>query len=316
MCHIWDIVGDIMYGETIKQLRKSKNFLMKEVYGGILSRSTAHRFENNMTNTTVENLLNILGNLGIYSFDEFLFIHKKRRNQSSLNIDRLLEIIIKEKEDNNGNNKFTRQFYEVYKNSPKQEEIFYAYIAHLDILMNENSTSVSLPSQFQNEYEFIQNYLTSIESWTLRELELFPFVSICFNEDGRNNLLKTFKKNYVEYKDYIYNWQEAYTNHLINFSMHTLRLEKYQDLSEELREIEELFRQYPRLEWNLINKCRFLILLISISTYKKKKTDVNANLEKLAKCIKSISNSEDELASFYTEYAHFQIGKISSNNNK
>ncbi|MFC6293927.1 helix-turn-helix domain-containing protein [Lactiplantibacillus daoliensis] len=62
-------------GVTIKQLRLAKGLTQAGVYGGIVSRSFASRFESGHNDISASKLFEILDNLAV-SVDEFRFIHQ------------------------------------------------------------------------------------------------------------------------------------------------------------------------------------------------------------------------------------------------
>lgn len=82
------------FGITVKELRESRGFMIKEVYTGVIGRTTAYRFERGTTTISTTNLLKILYNIGIYSMDEFLFFHQKRCKNHTYDLDKFLTQLI------------------------------------------------------------------------------------------------------------------------------------------------------------------------------------------------------------------------------
>ena len=75
-------------GITVKRIREDKGFLSKETYEGILSRSTAYRFEKDVAKVTLKQLQDILKRLNIFSLDEFVFLRRKWYLESAQEIGR------------------------------------------------------------------------------------------------------------------------------------------------------------------------------------------------------------------------------------
>ena len=203
-------------------------------------------------------------------------------------------------------------FYLQYKESKVREEKFYAYVAHLDYLLNKApmvTTIPKLPKEFQHEYQFIESYLLSIENWTLRELDLFPFLSSCFNDDARPLLMDRFKKSYLRYKDYYEEWESWYVNNLLNYAMNSVFLKKYTDLLKNTAEIEQLFSNYPKLHWQLLHKCRLLFLQTLCGAYQKKPLDVQTAFQQLQN-ISNVLPKNSELMDFYLSYTPKMVNEL------
>ncbi|NLR10661.1 MULTISPECIES: helix-turn-helix domain-containing protein [Lactobacillaceae] len=69
-------------GITLKQIRQSKGFTQREVYGNILSRSFASRLERGQHDVTAERLFQILDRLGV-SANEFRFMQNNDQPTAS-----------------------------------------------------------------------------------------------------------------------------------------------------------------------------------------------------------------------------------------
>lgn len=157
------------YGATVKKIREDKGILIKELYKGILSRTTAYRFENDFSSVNISELNKIIKALEMISSSEFFYLHDVLTKKHNVSIDLALsEITNKEVERENKSDVY--QFYKQFKDSKNKEEKFYAYVAHLEYMLNSFPVVDSLPLEFQHEYAFVEHYLIEIDTWTLKEL--------------------------------------------------------------------------------------------------------------------------------------------------
>ncbi len=305
------------FGVTIKELREKRGFQIKEVYSGVVGRSTAFRFERGTTNISTKKLLEVLYNIGIYSMDEFLFFHQKRINEPSKDLDKYLAQLM-HKEGLNIKSKKHDQvlgFYEEFKNSKKKEEKFLAYAAHFDYLTNqEENMGKNIPiaeilKEYQDQWEYIENYLLEIESWSFRELDWFPFLSSCFHKENRPLLLARFKKNFKELRDYYENWERHYINNLINYLMNSVYMGYYDELEKDISEIDKYFEIYSELQWELSQRCRILYIKIIIAGKERRMDIIRKNYEQLSK-ISNVLPKNNELMDFYLEDSLRKVKEI------
>ncbi|TXK47388.1 helix-turn-helix transcriptional regulator [Lactococcus sp. dk322] len=190
------------FGVTLRQLRESRGMKASDIYSGIISRTTAFRFEGGKTNISTGKLLEILYRVGIDSFDEFLFFHEQLFDNTSRSLNKLLKQVIHEQgiKIKTTKHKKSLEFYEMYKESKHKEEVFLAYVAHYDYLINQsdlfNQTNYhsQILKDYEKEWDDAARYLLSIETWSFRELDWFSFMSGCFDKELRITLLKSFKK--------------------------------------------------------------------------------------------------------------------------
>lgn len=300
------------YGETFKDLRIQRGFQVMEVYGGIISRTTAYRFESGENQISIENLTPLLYNIGIFSVDEFLFLHNQRNQLPPQNLDLYVSKLMQEDSavvfsKSNGT---TMAFYQQYKDSSKKEERFYAYLVHYNILTSWQQ-ELSLPPEFNHEYQFMQNYLLQIESWGLRELENFGFLSGCFDRETRRLLLPRFKSNFLRYQDYFSDWANHYMLNLVNYSMNTSHRQDFQDLPEELVAIQELMENNPRLNWYTVHLIRYLHLQILVAAVQGNKQELVLKLERLIAYQKAVPEVAN-IAVFYVDHTRKKIKQINA----
>lgn len=299
------------YGKVIKIIRQQKGFLIKEVYSGILGRTTAYRFEQGTTNISTKKLQKVLKALGINSMDEFFYLYGRITGTQEPSVDKILNLILQREplSFNHNNHQATLDFYLQHKNSKNREEQFYALLAHLDYYQNGTSPTIKFPEAFPKESKFMNDYLLSIESWTLRELDVFPFISICFTKEIRPLLMERFKKNFMSYRDYLEKWEIEYANHLINYVQISILIGYYEDLQEDIGEIEKLFDNYPKLHLYLLHKIRLLYLQTMRDAYFHKQLEVNCDIHKLQEIVKVLPENK-ELIAFYLDVLKTEIPKL------
>ncbi|WP_311407838.1 hypothetical protein [Liquorilactobacillus uvarum] len=297
------------FGITVKSLREKRGFQIKEVYSGVIGRTTAFRFEKGETNISTQKLLKVLYNMGIYSMDEFLFFYEQGKdNVFNNDLDKHLTHIMQEEERNIKSKKHVRvfDFYKKYENSKKKEEKFLAYAAHFDYLINQNENIgkklrlTGVLKEFQLQWDYIERYLLDIETWSFRELDWFPFLSGCFHEEARPLLLARFKKNFKELKGYYEHWEKHYSNNLINYLMNSVYMGYYGELEEDMKEVDYCYQMYPELRWELSQRCRVLYIKVIIAGLKQNIDQIKKNYLELTE-IEKIMGKDNELMEFYLE---------------
>lgn len=296
------------YGATIKKIRENKGMLIKELYSGILSRTTAYRFENDFSSVSITEFDRIIKALGMSSSSEFFYLHEINKDKKMTSIDiSFAEIANKEAERQDKREVY--QFYKQFKDSQNKEEKFYAYVAHLEYMLNSFPVIDSLPQEFQHEYAFIENYLIEIDTWTLKELDLFPMLSCCFQEASLPSLFSKFKKNYLKYKDFDEQWERRYTNHIINYALSMVVTERYRLLENCTNEIGKLFENYPNMCWDLYLRIRVTMLQGFKEAYKRNTESLKKYRTEMEKII-SFMPENDKLSKFYMDFFNDTILKI------
>lgn len=258
-------------GATIKKLREEKGFTVKEVYTGVVSRTTAYRFENDFTDIGFSNLREITHRLNISSLDELVYLRNKWFTVTEGD-DSLLSAVNKEitmHQTQAYDPKWENvSIYQQFKDSPNSKERFYAYLIHFVALLNMwhvDQDIVTFPSEFTAEYQFMQQYLLKMTTWTKDELEIFPVIGCFFEPTSRTVLLKRFKVNYAKYHEHIgQSWYDSYINHLLNYALSINTYDKqpatYVEIDQIVSEINALYDKQPDLKLNLINYQRLILL--------------------------------------------------------
>lgn len=255
-------------GQTIKKIREEKGFLVKEIYSDILSRTTAFRFERDETEVTFDQLLIILKRINISDIQEFIFLRELYFGISEPHseFEKIMNII-----EDNVETQPSIDFYNKYKDSKSTRERFHAYVIHIEYLINRRSRTNNeatnlLPVEFKVEYDYVRDYLMQSNSWTLDELDLFPFLSFAFEPEVREILFEKFIKNYQRYRNYTdKDWFNSYLNNLLNFCLIDIQLETFNSLIKHMLLIDALMLEKHTI--TVENQVRILILQIVRATY-------------------------------------------------
>lgn len=255
-------------GQTIKKIREEKGFLVKEIYSDILSRTTAFRFERDETEVTFDQLLIILKRINISDIQEFIFLRELYFGISEPHseFEKIMNII-----EDNVETQPSIDFYNKYKDSKSTRERFHAYVIHIEYLVNRRSRTNNeatnlLPVEFKVEYDYVRDYLMQSNSWTLDELDLFPFLSFAFEPEVREILFEKFIKNYQRYRNYTdKDWFNSYLNNLLNFCLIDIQLETFNSLIKHMLLIDALMLEKHTI--TVENQVRILILQIVRATY-------------------------------------------------
>lgn len=255
-------------GQTIKKIREEKGFLVKEIYSNILSRTTAFRFERDETEVTFDQLLIILKRINISDIQEFIFLRELYFGISEPHseFEKIMNII-----EDNVETQPSIDFYNKYKDSKSTRERFHAYVIHIEYLVNRRSRTNNeatnlLPVEFKVEYDYVRDYLMQSNSWTLDELDLFPFLSFAFEPEVREILFEKFIKNYQRYRNYTdKDWFNSYLNNLLNFCLIDIQLETFNSLIKHMLLIDALMLEKHTI--TVKNQVRVLILQIVRATY-------------------------------------------------
>lgn len=301
----------ITYGEFFKKLRVQRGFQISEVYGGILSRTSAYRFEHGNGEVSAEKLGQLLYNIGIFSLDEFTFLYNQFNHLPPQNIDMYTSTLITE-DDLSSPESIARSksmaFYNQYKNSSKKEEKFYAYLVHYNCLVNWQP-EFNPPKEFELEYKFMQDYLLNIESWGLRELENFGFLSGCFDSKTRRILLPRFKANFHRYQGYFSDWADHYATNLVNYAINTASKKDYQDLPSELIDITKLMHEHPRLNWNIVHLIRYWYIQILTAAVQDDLSGLQEKYQRLIDYAASVPEVSD-ITGIYIEMTRKNVLEI------
>lgn len=157
----------------------------------------------------------------------------------------------------------------------------------------------------------MENYLLSIETWSFRELDWFPFLSSCFHKEVRPVLLRSFKHNFMKLHDFYENWESHYFNSLLNYEMNSVFMEYYDDIAENIEEIEEYYEENSELQWEIFQKSRLLYIRIILAGKENNSENVRFYYQQLVN-ISKVFSKENELMDFLLENSLEIVSRISS----
>ncbi|EGP4760172.1 transcriptional regulator [Enterococcus faecium] len=251
------------YGLTARRIRIDKGLLMKEVYGGIVGRTFAYRFERGEVNLALEDFLSVLDNLELENPDEFFFLHygEKYRGQKSF-----LKEIAEETQRFQHVEKEPK-FYLKYKDSKKKEERFYAYLIHLLATIDRIDAQTSEVNT--EEMKFMEDYLMQMETWTLKEMNNASIILPMLADDIRPLFLSRFKKNYQNYRDFEEDWSFKYANHLLNYALIQLLFDRYEEALSLVPDLQTLVKEHPSLQGRLVITLRLSQLELIAAVFRE-----------------------------------------------
>lgn len=181
------------YGQTISNIRKSKNIAVKNIICNTMTKASYSRFVSGKSRTSVDNFLCLLDNLHI-TFDEFLCIH----NGYSMDQHQELLLQIQEATHKHDIGKL-KEILDNIKNiclSSEYDES-YKHLACCTQLIIDRLSNKSFESQAK---QIIVDYLFNNESWTHYELTLFNNVMFIFNDEEINLFYKRVIHNVEKYQ--------------------------------------------------------------------------------------------------------------------
>nr|WP_315529768.1 Rgg/GadR/MutR family transcriptional regulator [Carnobacterium maltaromaticum] len=187
------------YGAKIREIRINKGYTQKKIYSDIMSKSYTIEFEKGKHSISTNRLIKILDRLSM-DVDEFLFINK------GYLLNDYSEYIYKLSNYSNVHDlKGLKEMLE--ENSKKSTPISLVRFAEIRCRINAiekfNETGIFDGSAtLEEDRRTIQEYLVQIETWTLREIQLFGNTVEFLDFDKHFVLFKNLSKSlslYIEY---------------------------------------------------------------------------------------------------------------------
>lgn len=189
-----------MFGETIQEIRKSKNMTLKEAAGDSLSVSQLSRFENGKSMIPVDLFYEVLDNLNTTS-EEFAFIHQPEQNTA------IAQIFEKIERFNNSNqlDKLRDLRDEVQAMNPR----VYSWEQFLIYFIESILEAHELRDQDQENFERqsfkaqqpVLDYLMQVENWGEMELRLYALFGFILDIETTHFLMRTALKKSKQYLD-------------------------------------------------------------------------------------------------------------------
>lgn len=184
---------DTNYGQTISNIRKSKNITVKDVICGTMTKASYSRFVSGKSRTSLDNFLCLLNNLHI-TFDEFLCIH------NGYSMDQHQELLLQiQSATHNHNIEKLKDVLDNIRNicSSHEYDESYKHLACCTQLIIDRLSNNSFDSQAR---QIIVDYLFNNESWTHYELALFNNVMFIFSDEEINLFYKRVIHNVEKYQ--------------------------------------------------------------------------------------------------------------------
>lgn len=285
-------------GITVKRIREDKGFLSKETYEGILSRSTAYRFEKDVAKVTLKQLQDILKRLNIFSLDEFVFLRRKWHLELAQEDTLLSEynaVNTARAHDLVGSSELTLAFYQKYKDDRRKQAKYYAYLVHIDYLITTIQFDEMLMHRllaYEAEYQYVHQYLITSKEWTLAELEAFPIVSWAFAGPTKEVGYQRFKTNFKKYQAFyeVDIWANKYIKGLLYYFIGQIHMEDYDELVLHLDDLDQIYQEMPQLKINnVLNYSMYLFLCGIRSAYLKDMPTAQAYLVKFTNIQQAIA---------------------------
>lgn len=187
-------------GVTIRKLRLAKGLPQAAIYGGIVSRSFASRFESGQNDISASKLFEILDNLAV-SVDEFRFIQQHYQpsalDQALSQTDRYYE---------QQNFPALSDWIQAHRQSPHAYERLVASYMQIKLLSFDRA-QISLTAAVRPAYQHLQ----ATPTWTLQELKMANvLVPLTLNEAGIAGLNRLTAKMELNCQRYRTPWGDPF----------------------------------------------------------------------------------------------------------
>jgi hypothetical protein len=271
------------------------------VYGGVVGRTHAYRFEKGEVNLSLEAFLTVLDNLQMESPDEFFFLHYGEPYRNKRKFMAEVESFVTYPTDE-------PEFYLKYKDSKNREERFFAYLIHLSAIVErhiyeENSLNIE-------EIVYMKNYLLRMETWTKYEMDAASTLIPVLPDVIRPMFLERFRHNYQKYKNYEQRWAEEYAGHLLNYSLvQAVYFKRFDESIELLPELQQLMIEYPYLEGMLYISMRVRLLTLIEGVLKGDDAFVESETERI-NLITKFSFNSSKTHDWYKEIIENVVGDV------
>lgn len=219
-------IGVMMYGKTMKKIRRSKNMTLKEATGESLSTSQLSRFENEKSIIPVDLFYDVLKNLNT-STEEFNYV---KNQEESNDIFKWLNQIEKYTNDERLD-ELRGLKKEIEKTRPSiyswPQFIIY-FIESVLATYEERDSTAKLP---------VLDYLMQVEDWGEMELRLYVMFGFILDIETTYILMKTALKRSKKYQEIPASAKILHTILSNNFS--TFLAYNHLDYAEEVIELFE-----------------------------------------------------------------------------
>jgi Rgg/GadR/MutR family transcriptional activator len=209
-----------MYGETIKQIRKSKNMTLKEVAGEALSVSQLSRFENEKSMIPVDLFYEVLENLNTTT-EEYNYISDLQQYEVLDSYGKRIEKY-NDEEDFKQLKALIKEIKETNPGIYSWEQFLIYFIQNILYMYDEVEDKADQP---------VLEYLMQVENWGEMELRLYAMFGFVLDVETTYILMRTALKRSKQYLDVPAASKLLYTILSNNFS--TFLFSKNIDYAEE-----------------------------------------------------------------------------------
>ncbi|GAA0764807.1 Rgg/GadR/MutR family transcriptional regulator [Clostridium subterminale] len=226
----------IEYGKLIREIRLDKGLSQKEVYTGILSKSYSIEFEKGKHEIPVSIFREILVRISINP-DEFFFLLKKREVTGRAGFWQRFAIACNE----NSIDLLRDLYQEEYEKDTNLAKIK-AAVAHsrLDLTSHFFETKTFDYKVISNEdKKIIYDYLMSVQTWTLYEIQLFTNTIQYYNFNQQYICYKEAIKSLEIYEDYS-RGKSVFQVLLLNISEVFIERKHFVEATETLKKLREI----------------------------------------------------------------------------
>ncbi|WAO22239.1 helix-turn-helix domain-containing protein [Paenilisteria newyorkensis] len=198
------------FGETIRKIRKDKNFTQKELSEGILTRSHLSQIETNNYYPSYDKFFLLLNRLNVI-FEEFLFV----QNDQKMLFNQQIRSEISEAANSNDTEKLKNLAVTANDLYDKTDNItYYHYMLICKALISYN-ISHTVNDEMIEFVTPIKEYLFGMDNWYLYELKLFNNIIYALTVEEALLFARTSLKrlgNFQYFLEFRHIEQHIYTN--------------------------------------------------------------------------------------------------------
>lgn len=198
------------FGETIRKIRKDKNFTQKELSEGILTRSHLSQIETNNYYPSYDKFFLLLNRLNVI-FEEFLFV----QNDQKMLFNQQIRSEISEAANLNDTEKLKNLAVTAKNLYEKTDNITYYHYMLICKALISYSASHTVNDEMIQFVTPIKDYLFGMDNWYLYELKLFNNIIYALTVEEALLFSRTSLKrlgNFQYFLEFRHIEQHIYTN--------------------------------------------------------------------------------------------------------
>lgn len=235
------------YGAILREIRIRKGLSQKEVYTGIISKSYAIEFEKGKHVMRVDLLIQILERISM-EIDEFMYV--SRGHQLSNHARYIYDY------SRFANTHNIPALYELLENLPYDDTLMSAVSAaeircRIAVLKKMEKTGIYSPKDAPAEdKKIILDYLNTIESWTLQEVQLYGNTVEFLDDTNQVFLFKRLSKSLELYMEYDVG-REIFCGMLVNLISVCFRQQAYTYVDVLITQLQLICTSYKELFYQI-----------------------------------------------------------------